>query len=554
MSDQWIGEAPIFEKWGNHTLGIGDFFAQHNEHRIAFPRLIMLGVGLLTGWNIKAELVAVWALLVMSGIALYRLAMVTNRGHTRDLFGYLLAGSILFFSPLQHENLLWGFQIGFMLPILMIIACLWLVCALEPPINFAAAGVVSTICTFSIVTGFVCWLLAIVLLAFTQRTSGFGKWTKSWATLLMLFITELALYFWEYVKPPEHPSVIEIFKHPASAAGFYCAFFGGAVGGGAFHEPVVACWLGASLLGVLVGCGAAIYKNRGNRLFLSEIFPWLLLGCFSLLIGLSVTIGRLGFGIEAALVSRYVSFSVLLPVSLLFLVAGIFRHWKQGPKRRLVRGLLLAYSLVIGSVFILGAFRNLQAWKKLNHNHLFARTVIQTLNIVDASDLIFPNLRQPAKLVRASVKQLETFISPHLPLFKSNEISQICESSPVDNGRFGKLLSVTRASDGRVVVNGWAVLPGRNRAADAVLLTWEEAHSEPKIFDLCAVTEKGPTKSKLTAGSYRLSGFSRTFPVEKLPEGTCVIKAWAYDAEKCKAYPLQGEGTLVIAGNAGPQY
>ena len=54
--DEWNGTAPLFEKMAAGTLGVADFFAQHNEHRILFPRLIFFGLGRLTHWNIRAEL------------------------------------------------------------------------------------------------------------------------------------------------------------------------------------------------------------------------------------------------------------------------------------------------------------------------------------------------------------------------------------------------------------------------------------------------------------------------------------------------------------------
>src|SRR5438874_13185604 len=56
--DEWDGTAPLFEKMPAGTLGFADFVAQPNEHRILFPRLIFFGLGPLTHWNIRAQLVA----------------------------------------------------------------------------------------------------------------------------------------------------------------------------------------------------------------------------------------------------------------------------------------------------------------------------------------------------------------------------------------------------------------------------------------------------------------------------------------------------------------
>src|SRR5205814_8572437 len=60
--DQWNGTAPLFEKMAAGTLGFADFFAQHNEHRFFFPRLISFGLGWLTHWNVRSVLFVIWFL------------------------------------------------------------------------------------------------------------------------------------------------------------------------------------------------------------------------------------------------------------------------------------------------------------------------------------------------------------------------------------------------------------------------------------------------------------------------------------------------------------
>jgi hypothetical protein len=63
--DQWDGTAPLFEKMAAGTLGFADFFVQHNEHRILFPRLMFFGLGRLTHWNVRAELFVIWFLALL---------------------------------------------------------------------------------------------------------------------------------------------------------------------------------------------------------------------------------------------------------------------------------------------------------------------------------------------------------------------------------------------------------------------------------------------------------------------------------------------------------
>jgi len=69
--DEWDDTAPLFEKVADGSLGFGDFYAQHNEHRIFFPRLIFVALGRLTHWDIRAELWVIffspWSAFSISG-------------------------------------------------------------------------------------------------------------------------------------------------------------------------------------------------------------------------------------------------------------------------------------------------------------------------------------------------------------------------------------------------------------------------------------------------------------------------------------------------------
>src|SRR2546422_11380275 len=49
--DQW-DLVPFFQRYKSAELEWGDVWAQHAGHRIFFPRLIMLGLAVLSNWNI----------------------------------------------------------------------------------------------------------------------------------------------------------------------------------------------------------------------------------------------------------------------------------------------------------------------------------------------------------------------------------------------------------------------------------------------------------------------------------------------------------------------
>src|ERR1700720_3607308 len=199
--DEWDGTAPLFEKMAAGTLGFADFFAQHNEHRILFPRLIFFGLGRLTHWNVRAELFVIWFLAL---ICLFNIWEITRRSRRKDSSWWLLfSSSVLLFSPLSYANFLWGFQIGFLLPLACITACIWVASYLRHPFNFVFAIMLCTVCTFSIASGLMSWLLTTPLLALERaRSTSSRKW---WAIWMCAFLFEVLAFFYGYEKPAHHP-------------------------------------------------------------------------------------------------------------------------------------------------------------------------------------------------------------------------------------------------------------------------------------------------------------------------------------------------------------
>src|ERR1700704_5081833 len=55
FADEWTF-APMFVKAHDHTLGLADLFAQHNEHRPVFPRLLMIGIARAAHGNVRAQM------------------------------------------------------------------------------------------------------------------------------------------------------------------------------------------------------------------------------------------------------------------------------------------------------------------------------------------------------------------------------------------------------------------------------------------------------------------------------------------------------------------
>lgn len=66
--DEWAF-VDLLQSWSRQDMGrvIALLWAQHNEHRPLFPRLIMLVLAQLTGWNIRTEMYFSLLLSIMWG-------------------------------------------------------------------------------------------------------------------------------------------------------------------------------------------------------------------------------------------------------------------------------------------------------------------------------------------------------------------------------------------------------------------------------------------------------------------------------------------------------
>ena len=105
--------AGYLEELRHDRLTLEALFGQHNEHRMLVPRALQLAVARTVGWDTRYLM---WftqgiLLIMLSGcIVLWRRTIVSR---TPWALLSLVLVSALLFSPGQHQNLLWGFQICF---------------------------------------------------------------------------------------------------------------------------------------------------------------------------------------------------------------------------------------------------------------------------------------------------------------------------------------------------------------------------------------------------------------------------------------------------------
>ena len=549
--DQWDGVPPLIEKMKNGTLGLSDFFAQHNEHRIFFPRLVMLGLALLTHWNIKVELFTSWVLACICAYNLWRLSRVTGFGGSDTAFWLLLAGNVLLFTPLQSENWLWGFQIGFFLPLTAFTSLLWVVASSRTSIAFVAAIVFSMIGNFSIASGFIFWLSALLLLLLPNgRFNCQGR--KGWLILFFLiFIGAQILYLWNYKKPGHHPDPLMALRHPREAMEYILAYFGSAFAWGTAFSSISAAIAVGAILVLLFGiCVTYVLLCRKDYILVERALPWVALCLFSLSTNILTTLGRMGFGTAQALSSRYVTFSVMMPVGLLFLTRLVFVHWRgQNTFRQYlmpVRTAIISVTSILGALLMLSSVANLNVWAATRHDRIWSKAVIQLINVVeDSTD--FCKYVYPTAAHEETCKEMARLDYLHPGLLKTKLIREIAKPTLTGKATSGFFDQLVQSGDGHFTVSGWSVLSERKEAAVATLLTYDDDYGRANIFAIAMGNMPRPdVASALNTQGYLDSGWSSTIETRVLPPGRRTIRAWAYNPETCRAFELGGTKSITV--------
>jgi hypothetical protein len=112
FSDGWNTVAH-YEIFNNGEYNISYLFSQHNEHRIALPRLIFFADFIFAKGLNKINVISTWIIQLLHIFILSSMALYPRTGCKYIAIIVISAIIILFFSMGQHENYFWGFQVQF---------------------------------------------------------------------------------------------------------------------------------------------------------------------------------------------------------------------------------------------------------------------------------------------------------------------------------------------------------------------------------------------------------------------------------------------------------
>jgi hypothetical protein len=420
QADEW-SLVPLVEKSYQGTLQFKDLWALHNEHRLLFPRLLLLQIIRISHWQILYELLTNILFATISFFAVLSLIKRTELNKSLEWLIPLL--SLVIFSLNQSENWLFGWNVQIFMNIMAVILGLSLIGAFEflwsRPI---AAAVLGIIATYSFANGFLFWPLAFLLL--WKKRKSINRSAIVFSLWIVIGVISFALYIKGYSRPAEHPSPWSFLHQPLSALNYFFAYLGSPLLAFCKKTPAVAQWLsqkGIPIPQVLISIAdnaASIAGFIGLILFVlafrklkghqnsNVILIFSALAGYVVLSAILSTIARSGLGIANALSLRYVTISIWFWISL-----AIFYAFGTQLKFRTLFLSIVTTLIVLNSVY--GAFYGIKV-----HSYLLpTRSELFRLQDENLLKRLYPDV----EYIRKSVLIMQRY---HLSVFRGDDPSQ----------------------------------------------------------------------------------------------------------------------------------
>lgn len=452
--DQW-DLIPSFVALADGSLRWSDLLAQHNEHRIFFPRLVMLALGVLTRWNVVAEMLLGVALAVANLLVLAALARpVLRLAGTAARLWAAFTVSVMVFSFTQWENWLWGWQIQWFLAVLAAISSVALATgslrSARPWAHVSGAAAAAVVCQFSIASGAAVWVVAgLVLACHRDRRRILPVWVLG-------AVVVTGLYLIGYVRPPHHPSPLVVLDRPGTFLLYFTYYLSGPLGRTAM--------IGVAALVAFAGLAAIAFARHRREPEL--VVPWIAIAAFAGANAVLTGIGRVGFGADQGLSSRYVTIALLLSVTLVPLGILALRGWPWGRWSGL--GVQVGAASLLTGLVIAGDVRGLRGFVDNNRQMTIARNCV--LDVEAATDDCLKMLFPDPSTVRTRTTQLHRLHWSGFPAGDVWTTPDVSLTGPTgarsfhlypEGGPFGWLDTAT-VERGGLTVTGWARHPRGN--------------------------------------------------------------------------------------------
>jgi hypothetical protein len=340
--DQW-DIVPIIEKSINGNLTFNDLFSQHNEHRIFFPKLVMIQLAKLTSWQIGYELI----LNVILGIGiciilLYQIHKTSYFSKYGSINILLPLAALFTLSVNQWENWLWGFQMQIFMAVLLVI--LGIILITQSGLSgrrIVLAFFLGIIALYSFSNAIIFLILCPFVIIVHPDLKGMTRKKIIYIGLwIAASIILLASYLYGYHTPASHGSLLDFLMKPLEFICFILKYIGASLSGLNRNALV----LGAFGIVVLF---ITIFRLIKYKIRLKIVLPYLAMISYSLLSAVLTGIGRINGG--SPMSSRYRTISNIFWIGLIVL---IFIVWKKSSGQKITIVFFSTVLIIIGIHFL----------------------------------------------------------------------------------------------------------------------------------------------------------------------------------------------------------
>ena len=541
--DDWE-MAPLIEQAHAGRFPWAQIFAQQQEARTVLPKLVFILSAAVHGrWDVRdlmmVSVLCAW--LTAAGIF-----VLLRRSGLRPIAGAICfwLAVLTVFTPAKFE--IWIFASGFpsFCPALFLVTALVVIGSerFGTATKFSVCALLSAASTFTLANGLLAWGLTFPVLLLGRSVTRWRSWLGAW---LITTVLCAAAYFRGYQKPADLPA----FAPPVSwldYVGFILEFLGGGLAYAWKHHPAAAATLFGSVQLVLFVI-ALVYCLRRirDRAFMARVWPWLALAAHSIGSATLATLGRVAYGAPYALASRYVTFSIYLTIAVIALVGLIVREQTKSQPAFRTRAWTYAISLLLVIAYLVPyktmAFNTRFFLRAQSARDRIGRVAVLFSQAIDTSETIkktvYPNDARPV-LVFADALDRSNLLRP--PLIRANQIDAMAHELADGRHASGSCESITPIAGNLLRASGWALLDGKHRPADAVVVAYQSAPD--KSWTLCAMSDSLSMHFESVKRSRDIeqlwAGWIATFPQSAVPAGA-QLSFWAVDAEEPRLYQLK---------------
>ena len=365
--DEWE-IVKLMKNVNENGFSFHQFISQHNEHRIFFPRLILVYVSLLTKYDSKVLMYITQFMMVCVLFIFWRQFYKKDRNLI-----FFIPFSYLVFNYGQYENFLWGFQVGFAMTLLFSLISLFFVSRYinNAETKYLVLGIAGGIvASFSSAHGLFVWISGTIILFLSRKNNIIMK-----ITWLFFALLTFAFYFRDYGTPEASKVPFDRLKNLVAIVKFFITTTGSSLS----YISNYAFEIGIVLIIITVISGYFVYKKKE----IADNSFWIGIILFGFIAVASMSFGRTVHGLEGALNSRYTTISMLIPIGLYGMGLNLFLKYNENKVR-------FSYYVMLGIIifFIPSSYENgLLKAQDLKDEHLREIVVLKTYKTQPADSL-----------------------------------------------------------------------------------------------------------------------------------------------------------------------